>query len=633
MASCQTTRWVSTSPYVKLTVTQSASDGDSVDLAWTLQYISDYAADTNGARPYSVVIDGATVASGTYDIDGVTGTKTIASGTKKNVAKSKTGARNVSFSCSFQFNLTWSGSYKGTLSASSNISVAKRTSYTITYDANGGSSAPSSQTKWYGENITLAAAISRTGYSFQGWGLTTSSVTYKAKATYSTNASDTLYAIWKANTYTVTYNANGGTNAPSSQTKTHGVTLTLSTDVPKRTNYNFIGWARSASATTKEYDSGGQFKLNANTTLYALWELAYIKPEITNLEVSRYSPIVNEEGTIDGYEPNDEGTYANVSFDWKCDRAVTSMTVEWKSVSGSSGSKDIPFSGTSGRVSEIFGEGILDTDSSYTVHVKIVDSVDYSEQSTTLNGTIFPIDALVGNKGVSFGKPAELENVTDSNWTIYPRKGFINIVLEAGTNIDEVLTPNTYVGLNVSSAEYAGTFPPITSGTFTLEVVGAGNEGQVKQTFTSTHKTDFQIWSRHYYSSSWGNWTLVYAARGSLLASPRMFMTAGHNVPLSRKVSEQPNGIVLVFSAYNDGAVRDYWWASFFIPKYVVTSHNGTGHSFMLASNPGITAIGFKYLYIHDDHITGHDANSKTGTSKGITYANNSFVLRYVIGV
>ena len=146
---------------------------------------------------------------------------------------------------SFGFNLTWSGTYKGTLTASGSISVAAKTSYTITYNANGGSGAPSSQTKWYGTNIALSSEKpTRTGYTFKGWGTssTTSTVSYAAGATYSSNSSITLYAIWTASTYTVKFDANGGSGAPSSQTKTHDVSLTLSSDKPTRTNYTFKGW-------------------------------------------------------------------------------------------------------------------------------------------------------------------------------------------------------------------------------------------------------------------------------------------------------------------------------------------------------------------------------------------------------
>ena len=74
------------------------------------------------------------------------------------------------------------------------------------------------------------------------------------------------------NIYTVQYNANGGSGAPSSQTKTHGKTLTLSSTKPKRDHYVFLGWATSQNATSAVYQPGGNYTSNAGTTLYAVWK-------------------------------------------------------------------------------------------------------------------------------------------------------------------------------------------------------------------------------------------------------------------------------------------------------------------------------------------------------------------------
>ena len=74
-------------------------------------------------------------------------------------------------------------------------------------------------------------------------------------------------------TYTVSYDANGGTSAPESQKKVEGVALRLSTDSPQNTiRYNFIGWSTNPNATTPEYYGGDLFEIDADTTLYAVWE-------------------------------------------------------------------------------------------------------------------------------------------------------------------------------------------------------------------------------------------------------------------------------------------------------------------------------------------------------------------------
>lgn len=169
-----------------------------------------------------------------------------------------------------------------TKTVSFNVTVPAWTSYTVKYNANGGTGAPSAQTKWKGQTLKLSTTKpTRTGYTFQGWATSSSgSVTYASGANYTNDASVTLYAIWKAVTYTISYNANGGSGAPSQQTKTYGVTLTLSSAVPKRssiedngtlTEYTFKGWATSATSTSVAYKSGASYTSNASITLYAVW--------------------------------------------------------------------------------------------------------------------------------------------------------------------------------------------------------------------------------------------------------------------------------------------------------------------------------------------------------------------------
>ena len=70
--------------------------------------------------------------------------------------------------------------------------------------------------------------------------------------------------------YTVSYNANGGTGAPGAQI-TSGGEVTLSTQVPTRSGYTFLGWSRSSGATSASYYAGYTYALSTNITLYAVW--------------------------------------------------------------------------------------------------------------------------------------------------------------------------------------------------------------------------------------------------------------------------------------------------------------------------------------------------------------------------
>ena len=127
---------------------------------------------------------------------------------------------------------------------------------------------------WMG--LTSTVKPTRDGYKFLGWSLTKSSTTaeYGSGVGIRIYGHTTLYAVWQfTNQYTITYNANGGAGAPAPQTKTHGVTLTLSGVKPTRTGYEFLGWATTSNATTAQYNPGGVFTTDATTVLYAVWKL------------------------------------------------------------------------------------------------------------------------------------------------------------------------------------------------------------------------------------------------------------------------------------------------------------------------------------------------------------------------
>lgn len=155
--------------------------------------------------------------------------------------------------------------------------------YTLAYNANGGSGAPSNQT---GSNtgtspyytFTVSSTVpTRTGYTFLGWSTSSSatSASYVGGNSFTVTSSGTttLYAVWKANTYTVSYNANGGSGAPAAQTKTYNVSLTLSSTVPTRSGYIFQGWATSSTGAVA-YQPSGSYTANASVTLYAIWKAA-----------------------------------------------------------------------------------------------------------------------------------------------------------------------------------------------------------------------------------------------------------------------------------------------------------------------------------------------------------------------
>lgn len=675
MASCQTTRWAGTSPYVKLVVTENASTSTATvsKLNWAVYYISDYPASAS-ARTYTVKVNGSVPSGGTgsYNINGVTGTKLMASGT---VSINKTASmQGITFAVSFPFNLTWSGQYKGTLSASGTVTVSAKPSYTITYNANGGSNAPGRQTKVYGTNLTLSSGKpTRSGYIFKGWATTSSgAVAYQPGGTYSSNANITLYAIWIKSTFTVAYNANGGSGAPGNQTKTYGTNLTLSSTKPTKTDYKFIGWGTAASDTTAKYQPGGTYTANANITLYAIWVLDYEKPRITNVSVNRAKFVNTTVGGITIPLPlfADDGYLGLVKFSWATDKTITginisfrpSISTTWPSnnsddidlesidiTDNSDGSQSGEYSGclsVSDSTSESGSSAAtLDPDTTYEVRIIVKDSSGQTTVTRFLNGTVYPIDFLNGTNGTgtAIGKAATLENTFEVGWPTKFTGGIQNEVLSQESDLNNITTPNTYVSLNMSAKTYTNLPSEVTSGTFILEVTSAGGEGQIRQELTTTNKTDSKVFTRYYYEGEWGNWVkdldtstanATYQKKHSqkVLWSGAYYMNGNQTITLSEKISAQGHGIVLSFSRYVSGQAQDYAWNNFFVPIQWVNDYHGAGISFMMIQS-AFEFVASKYLYISDGVITGHAQNESSGTKNGITYNNSAFVLRAVYGV
>ena len=587
------------------------------------------------------------------------------------------------------------------------FTIPKLDSYTVSYKANGGSGAPSSQTKWYGKTLTLSSTKpTKTGHSFQGWATSASgAVAYSAGGSYTANSAVTLYAVWKANTYAVKYNANGGSlGNVSNQTKTYGVELKLDADKPTRTNYTFKGWGTSASATTVAYAAGATYTKNAAITLYAIWELAYVKPRINNFSVKR----CDSAGTL-----NDEGTYALVKFDWACDKTVTSIKIERKLTSGSTWtSETVSSSGTSGSVSKVIGAGDISADNTYNIRITVADGTAASNTSTKtgiLEGTHFVIDLKSGGDGIAFGKPAEESGYMDvgyksrfrdsmyvnaslclgNDWNIRGRtteaaggsdiallgvSSSNNTVLGYGGYNNNIGATNIYGNaVNVYSKGNVNVKSPLhldvttdASGTedknpaLTIgpaagshlefdqnEIMAKASGTTTGPLYINTNGGDVGIGNKNSGVSLNGTVTVngYKMATNTVLWSGAWYMSDAHTVELEENISEQANGVVLVWSYYENGAAQNYSWNTTFIPKHLISVAGGTGMSVFLTTATA-NSVTPKYLYIYDEKIVGYTKRNDDGTDSGVgnagpertttsgmTVIPRAFVLRYVIGV
>lgn len=234
----------------------------------------------------------------------------------------------------------------------------EKAKYTISYNANGGSSTPSSQTKYAGQNIYLASAISKTStktttittfttsfnvgsgatapssltskkttvttqpYTFNKWRAgSTTGTSYPAGGLYTADASATMYATWsngtattkttfgsitlpaipaKSNgstttTRTVSYNANGGNSTPSAQSVTPSATITYTDD---------NNWWTASSGGTNAGGEGATITPSESRTLYAHYTAntgSYSSPTITLPAAITFDPVtttIYNDGTV-----------------------------------------------------------------------------------------------------------------------------------------------------------------------------------------------------------------------------------------------------------------------------------------------------------------------------------------------
>lgn len=83
-------------------------------------------------------------------------------------------------------------------------------------------------------------------------------------------------------TYTVTYDANEGTNAPQAQTGNYGYSISITNEQPTRIGYEFVGWNTAIDGSGTWYYSGGDYINSISITLYAQWELITYNVNVDN---------------------------------------------------------------------------------------------------------------------------------------------------------------------------------------------------------------------------------------------------------------------------------------------------------------------------------------------------------------
>ena len=162
--------------------------------------------------------------------------------------------------------------------------VWRLNTYTVIYNANGGIGEMESSLHSYGVAKDLRAnTFTRVGHTFIGWARSPSGAVEFADAevvitlTVVDGYVINLFAVWRAHTFTVVYNANGGSGAMNNSSHTFGIAKPLNANTFTLAGQTFMGWAKSPAGAVEFTDQQSVINLTTmdegKITLYAVWNI------------------------------------------------------------------------------------------------------------------------------------------------------------------------------------------------------------------------------------------------------------------------------------------------------------------------------------------------------------------------
>lgn len=247
--------------------------------------------------------------------------------------------------------------------------------------------------------------------------------------------------------YTISFNANGGTGVPNSLTKWYGEQITIPSTIPTRTNYRFDGWSESSSATTATYKSGNSYWVSEkSTTYYAVWTLLYKSPTVTYSDAHRVdSASSSAESAL--------GEYGYLVFDWTVDTEIypenALKSIEAIATLSDGSTPTCTITGATGGTSgTIYIHIPIATSLTATVSVTATDTA--KDGTGTANGSIgtghIPFELANGGTAIGLLNSAgdsesitignlNLTNIYDSEYHTIPFNN-VKFITESSTNQD-----------------------------------------------------------------------------------------------------------------------------------------------------------------------------------------------------
>lgn len=240
-------------------------------------------------------------------------------------------------------------------------------------------------------------AINKSKAFARGTSATSKVLTLNALST-SKNASVSVPAL---PTYPVTFDAAGGTGAPSPQSKHHGIALSLGVARPVRSGFQFVGWARAESPSAVAFQPGASYTENAALSLVAVWAVAEPTLSITRSWRSDATGA-----------PADEGAHAAVAVSY----AVSPETTVSTFICAVNDVVAAPVAVGDGTATFVV-DAAMGTDQQYDVLVVLTDSAGTENRDDTVMRTdvittaFFTMDMLAGGHGMALGGPSKRDGL------------------------------------------------------------------------------------------------------------------------------------------------------------------------------------------------------------------------------
>lgn len=532
----------------------------------------------------------------------------------------------------------------GTLNTAQTLSVTRKsTSFTHTITATCGSASTTICTNSSSTSISFTPPI---GWASQNTTGTTVSVKYTI-TTYSGNTSigSNIYTVTCSIPSSVKPTCSLTLSDPTGYLDTYGgyvkTKSTLKVVIGTTTSYGSAIASYSTTAngstytassfTTGALKSSGTMTVNAevtdnrgrsDTASSSISVLDYKSPTVSSIKVKRCDS--------DGTE-NSQGEYAHVTFNGSVtslnSKNTATYVLKYKKTSESSYTS-VTLSDYANSYSVSNGTYIFaaDSGSSYNITVQITDNFETSSTNTTVSTAATIMNWLASGLGMAIGKVAEIANAFEVAWASRFRENVC--VGEKDGYLDG--KPGVYVCkegyLHIQRDTYDGAYYPYIG--FLIDSESTRMNALIRY-YSPNDTLQFLNASQYQFDNNVIINNIKFTGNYKVLWSGSLLMTSYDTANLSESVLSQPNGIVLVWSFYDNGATYDGNFAYVFVSKFHATSFNGRGVS---CSSINLDYHMSKYVYVSNTAIKGYTTND-TVTVGGVTITNSHFVLRYVLGV